>query len=149
MFINKTKIIATIGPTSYDEKILEGLIDEGVNVCRLNFSHGTHEEYKKVIQTVRRINKKKRVATAILGDLQGPKLRIGDVENGKIELNTGNEVKLVATVMIGTSEKIYINYSNLTNDIKPGDRILVDDGKIVLKAIKVENNEVIAKIIQG
>ena len=149
MLINKTKIVATIGPASSDEKILEGLIEAGVNVCRLNFSHGTHEEYKKVIKTVRSINKKKNLNTAILGDLQGPKLRIGDVENGEIELYTGNEITLVTTEIVGTQKHIYVNYPKLSNDIEPGNMILIDDGKIILKAIEIKKKAIKAKIIQG
>ncbi len=149
MLINKTKIVATIGPASYNTNILEGLIDAGVNVCRLNFSHGTHDEYKKVINKVRRINKKRRLATAILGDLQGPKLRIGDVENGAVELKAGKEITLVTTKVIGTNKKIGVNYPKLSEDIEPGNMILIDDGKIVLKAIKKNKKEVKAKIIQG
>ena len=149
MLINKTKIIATIGPASSDEKILEGLIEAGVNVCRLNFSHGTHEEYKKVIKAVRSINKKKNLNTAILGDLQGPKLRIGDVENGEIELYTGNEITLVTTEIVGTQKHIYVNYPKLSNDIEPGNMILIDDGKIILKAIEIKKKAIKAKIIQG
>jgi len=149
MHFNKTKIVATIGPASYDEKILEALIDEGVNVCRLNFSHGTYEEYSAVIRTIRRINKKKNIPTAILGDIQGPKLRIGNVENGAISLNAGNKISLVTSELTGTANKVSINYANLTNDIKPGSKILIDDGKIVLEAVEIKQDEVIAKIIQG
>lgn len=149
MLINKTKIVATIGPASSDEKILEGIIEAGVNVCRLNFSHGTHEEYKKVIKAVRNINKKKNLATAILGDLQGPKLRIGDVENGEIELNSGNEITLVATEIVSTQKQLYVNYPQLLNDVKPGSIILIDDGKIALKALAINKKEIKAKIIQG
>ena len=99
--MNKTKIVATIGPATYDEAILAQIIEEGVNVCRINFSHGSHDEYLKVINDVRKLNDEKGYHTALLADLQGPKLRLGDVENGEVEINTGDKITLTCEETIG------------------------------------------------
>ena len=148
--MKKTKIVATIGPASYNEQVLHDMIMEGVDVCRLNFSHGTHEEYRKVIENVRKINKSYNRHTAILADLQGPKLRIGEVENGKIELETGKEIVLTNVKTPGTIKKLYISYPQLPSDTVPGAQILIDDGKIVLEVIDSDGKkEVRTKIIQG
>lgn len=148
--MNKTKIVATIGPATYDEEILAAIISEGVNVCRLNFSHGSHDEYFKVISFIRQLNLDKGYHTAILADLQGPKLRLGDVENDEVEIETGNNITLTSEEVVGNAKRAFVSYPQLANDVTPGARILIDDGKIILKAIKTDgNSEVEAEIIQG
>ncbi|MBL4657958.1 MAG: pyruvate kinase [Flavobacteriales bacterium] len=148
--MNKTKIVATIGPATYDEQVLSTIIDEGVNVCRLNFSHGSHEEYVRVIEFVRKLNEEKGNHTAILADLQGPKLRLGDVENGEVEIVSGDKITLTSEEMVGNAKRAFVSYPTLANDIAPGARILIDDGKVVLKVLSTDGkSEVEAEIVQG
>jgi len=148
--MNKTKIVATIGPATYDESILSEIIQAGVNVCRINFSHGSHDEYLKVINNVRALNDKKGYHTAMLADLQGPKLRLGDVENGAVEIYAGGNIVLTCEKMAGNQERAFVSYPNLAKDVKEGARILIDDGKIVLTAVKSDGKtDVVAKIVQG
>ena len=147
---NKTKIIATIGPASCSKQKLNALITAGVNVCRINFSHGSHDDYAKIIKIIREINENLNLHTAILTDLQGPKLRIGQVKDNKIKLVKGNHITLTTKKCVGTAEKIYITYMQFPEDIIVGAKILVDDGKIILKALKTnKKDEVKAEIIQG
>lgn len=147
---NKTKIIATIGPASSSKEIIKQLMEEGVNVFRINFSHGTHEEYRKIIHTINELNEELNLHTAILADLQGPKMRIGEVENNKVILKTGSEIIITTEKCLGTAERIYLNYAQFPNDVKPGERVLIDDGKIGLEVISIlSKTEVKAKIIEG
>lgn len=139
--IKKTKIVATVGPAcSTYEKLLE-LVVAGVNVFRLNFSHGAYEDKAKIIEFIREINRTQPFNIAILGDLQGPKLRVGDLENGKIDLHDGKQFIFTTEKMVGTSEKIYVSYPNLAKDVKVGERIFLDDGKMELKAEEILNDK--------
>lgn len=137
----RTKIVATVGPACDTYEGLLSLVKAGANVFRLNFSHGTHEDKKKVIQNIRQIIKKEPYNIAILGDLQGPKLRVGELENGQIELIEGNEFIFTTEKMVGTKDKIYVSYPNLTTDLKPKHRIFLDDGKMELEVVKVLNEK--------
>ena len=146
----RTKIVATVGPAcdTYDK--LLSLVKAGVNVFRLNFSHGSHEDKLAVIQHVRRIIKEEPYNIAILGDLQGPKLRVGDLENGKLILTEGDEFIFTIEKMVGTNKKIYVSYPNLTTDVKIGERIFLDDGKMELSVVKVLNDkEVLMRVTLG
>ena len=128
---HRTKIVATVGPAcdTY-EKLLE-LVRVGVNVFRLNFSHGTHENKLQIIESINRINQTEPYTVSILADLQGPKLRVGDIENGLLEINQGDVLTFQSREkVVGTKEKIYVSYPNLHNDVKVGDKILIDDGKL-------------------
>ena len=135
----KTKIVATVGPACDTYEGLLELVKAGVNVFRLNFSHGTHEDKKMVIERIRQIIKTEPYNIAILGDLQGPKLRVGDLENGKIELKEGDEFIFTLEKMVGNKSKIYVSYPNLTTDVKPGERIFLDDGKMELEVLEILN----------
>jgi len=129
-----TKIVATIGPACSSREVLREMFLEGVDVCRLNFSHGTHEEHKRVIQIIRSLNQELGTHVAILGDLQGPKLRIGEVENNGAMLEEGKELTFVTShEFIGNSEQVYMSYKEFPADVKAGDIVLIDDGKIRLK----------------
>ena len=139
--IKRTKIVATVGPacSTYD-KLLE-LVKAGVNCFRLNFSHGAYEDKAIIIDFIREINKTEPYNIAILGDLQGPKLRVGELENGKIELKEGKEFIFTTEKMVGTSEKIYVSYPNLAKDVKVGERIFLDDGKMEVKVKEILNDK--------
>jgi len=135
---HRTKIVATVGPScdTY-EKLLE-LVRAGVNVFRLNFSHGTHEDKAKIIEYIREMNLKEPYNIAILADLQGPKLRVGEIENGFLEIATGDILTFTSKEkVVGTKEKIYVSYPNLHEDVKVGDKILVDDGKLEVVVIEI------------
>jgi pyruvate kinase len=137
---HRTKIVATVGPAcdSY-EKLLE-LVKAGVNVFRLNFSHGSHEDKQNIIDHIRNINKTEPYNIAILGDLQGPKLRVGEIENNALEVKTGDILTFTNTKCIGNLEKIYVSYPNLAGDVVVGNVIMIDDGKIETKVASVETN---------
>lgn len=146
----RTKIVATVGPAcdTYDK--LLSLVKAGVNVFRLNFSHGSHEDKIDVIGKIREIIKNEPFNIAILGDLQGPKIRVGDLEDGKIFLTDGAEIIFTTEKMIGTKEKLYVSYPNLTTDVQKDERIFLDDGKMELKVVKVLNDkEVMLSVTLG
>lgn len=142
----RTKIVATVGPAcdSY-EQLLE-LVKAGVNVFRLNFSHGSHEDKARIIEYVRQINKTEPYNIAILGDLQGPKLRVGEIENGELPIREGDILTFTNEKVVGNHEKIYVSYPNLHADVQVGEKILIDDGKLEVvvreitpkKEVKVE-----------
>ncbi len=146
----RTKIVATVGPACNTYDGLLSLVKAGVNVFRLNFSHGTHEDKLEVIENIRKITKHEPFNIAILGDLQGPKLRVGDLENGKLTLTAGDQFIFTTEKMIGNKEKIYVSYPNLATDVQPGERIFLDDGKMELAVIKVLNHkEVLMSVTLG
>ncbi len=147
---HKTKIVATVGPAceTYDQ--LKALVIAGVNVFRLNFSHGSHEDKKKIIDNIRGINKELNCSVAILGDLQGPKLRVGEIENNRLEVNEGDILTFTNTKCVGTLEKIYVSYPNLAGDVVVGNTIMIDDGKIEVIVHSVESNgDVKVKVTLG
>ncbi len=146
----RTKIVATVGPACDTYEKLLSLVKAGVNVFRLNFSHGAYEDKLTVINHVRRIIKEEPYNIAILGDLQGPKLRVGELENGKLILKEGDEFIFTIDKMVGTNEKIYVSYPNLASDVKVGERIFLDDGKMELSVVKVLNEkEVLMRVTLG
>ncbi|HEX3009629.1 MAG TPA: pyruvate kinase [Bacteroidales bacterium] len=147
---SQTKVIATIGPVSSSKEILGKLIKEGVNVCRLNFSHGKHEDHLNVIKNILELNEELNTNVAILADLQGPKIRIGEVENNRIELVEGSEVNFVTEPCMGTKDQLYISYQDFPNDVKVGDSILLDDGKLKMEVLSTNRkNKVTAKVVFG
>ena len=148
IFYNKTKIIATIGPSSSDINILKEMIIAGVDVVRLNFSHGEKEFHKQIIKNARIISEELQVPICILQDLQGPKIRVGEILNNSIELKDNEELKIVSKNVIGDSRVISIDNDSLY-DIKSNEIILIDDGKIELRVISSSKNEVLTKIIRG
>jgi pyruvate kinase len=148
---NKTKIVATVGPASNTYERLGMLIREGVDVFRLNFSHGAHEEHLSVINTVRRLNKDMRTNVGLLQDLQGPKIRLGEVEGGGVEIKRGDKIKLICGEKeISTATRLSTIYLGLARDVKPGDQILIDDGKIELKVLATDRDtEVDVEVVYG
>ncbi len=148
--MKKTKIIATIGPASNNKKILKQMFLEGVNVCRLNFSHGNYNEHSKTIQNIRELNKETGLNIAILADLQGPKIRTGEIRNNKIELIQESIIEINTKEQIGNELSFSINYTQLPNDVKKGEKILLDDGKLSLEVISTDKrNKITAKVING
>lgn len=137
---HRTKIVATVGPAcdTYD-KLLE-LVKAGVNVFRLNFSHGSHEDKLNIIEHIRNINKTEPYNIAILGDLQGPKLRVGEIENNALEVKAGDILTFTNEKCIGNLEKIYVSYPNLAGDVILGNVIMIDDGKIEVRVSSIEPN---------
>ena len=144
---HRTKIVATVGPAcdTYD-KLLD-LVRAGVNVFRLNFSHGTHEDKGKIIEYIRQINKKEPYNIAILGDLQGPKLRVGEIENNEIEIVEGDILTFTNEKVIGNKEKIYVSYPNFHSDVKIGNIILIDDGKLEVRVLSIEKNNDVKVVV--
>ena len=148
--MKKTKIIATIGPASSNKKILKQMFLEGVNVCRLNFSHGNYNDHSKTIQNIRELNKETGLNVAILADLQGPKIRTGEIINNKIELIQESIIEINTKEQIGDEKSFSINYTQLPNDVKKGEKILLDDGKLSLEVISTDKrNKITAKVING
>ncbi len=128
----KTKILATVGPASNNYSTLLELVKAGVDAFRLNFSHGKHEDHLKVFENIKYINKKYKTTISVLADLQGPKLRVGEIENGKISLKKGDILTFVNEECIGNAEKIYMSYKQFAKDVKVGEKVLIDDGNIQL-----------------
>ena len=146
---NRTKIIATVGPACNKKEQLLDLIKEGVDVFRLNFSHGSHEEHLKVINFVRELNEEYGLSIALLQDLQGPKIRTREVENNGVMLTTGEQLILTTDKIIGTTDRVGHTYMEMPQDVRVGDMILLDDGKIELKVKKIEGTEVFTEVIYG
>ena len=147
--MKRTKIVATLGPASSDKNVLKQMIQEGLNVCRLNFSHGSHEDHAAAIETIRELNDEMGMNTAILADLQGPKIRTGVMKDNGIELVNGKTVTIVTEDIEGTAEKFSINYEQLPRDSSPGEFILLDDGKLKLEVVSTTDSAMVAKIIHG
>lgn len=145
-----TKIIATIGPACNTKETLRKMIMEGLDVCRLNFSHGTHEDHEKVIHIIKELNDELGANIAILVDLQGPKLRIGEVENNQLVLKEGDIIRFVTEKCIGTTERITMSYERFPMDVIPGEIVLVDDGKIKLEVTETNRKDSVSlKVING
>ncbi len=147
---SKTKIIATIGPATASEDRLRELIIEGIDVCRLNFSHGSHEQHELVIESVRKLNNELHTHIALMGDLQGPKIRLGMMQEEGIVIDDNDEIVFTTKDCKGTREKVFISYENFPKDIKKGDTILLDDGKLKFEVISSDKKtDVSARAIHG
>jgi pyruvate kinase len=148
--MRRTKIIATVGPASRSPEKLEQLVEAGVDVFRLNFSHGTHEEHLQVVRAVREIAARVRKPVALLQDLSGPKIRTGKVRGEVIELVRGARIAITTDPSVeGTSEVISTTYAALTRDVRPGDQILLDDGNLELKVVGVSGERVDCQVVDG
>jgi pyruvate kinase len=147
---NRTKIIATIGPATSSYENLKAIVLEGVDVCRLNFSHGSYEDHQIVIDNIKALNEELGTHVCMLLDLQGPKLRVGEMENGKIQLIEGSHIEVTTEKCIGTAERIYVNFTNLPKDVNKGERILLDDGKLELRVVETNRKNLIkAEVVVG
>src|SRR5476651_2532265 len=147
---NRTKIVATLGPASVKKDVLLSLIKAGVNVCRLNFSHGKAEDHQVAIDTIREINEQYKLNIGILADLQGPKIRIGLVKDGGIHLVNGKHIKITTNECIGDDSQIYITYDTFPQDVHAGEIILLDDGKLQMKVVTTNRKDtVVCEIMHG
>jgi len=140
--LRSTKIVATLGPSSSDAAVLERMFLAGVDVVRLNFSHGTAADHIKRAELVRETCRKVNRAVGIMADLQGPKIRVGKFKDGKIVLKTGDPFVLDANVTIGDQQRVGLDYKELPRDVKAGDVLLLDDGKLVLDVVNVQGSEI-------
>jgi pyruvate kinase len=144
----RTKIVATLGPATSDYEMIKQIILAGVNVCRLNFSHGKHDILNQQIEDIRRIDEELGTHTAILGDLQGPKIRIGEVENNGVFLENGAHIYITSTPFVGTAEKVSITYPEFARDVKPGELVMMDDGKLVLEVVSTNLKDEVKLVIK-
>ncbi|SDH07828.1 pyruvate kinase [Dyadobacter soli] len=150
MSSKKTRIVATVGPASESKETLYALAKAGVNVFRLNFSHGTHADHLQRLTNIREINEEHGLNLAILQDLQGPKIRIGLVaEKDGVLIESGKKLILSNTEVLGTAEKVSTPYDGMYNDVKIGDRVLMDDGKLEVLVTGIDGSDVITEVIYG
>lgn len=145
----KTKIVATIGPASGNSKTLSALIDAGLNVARINFSHGTHESNGAYIRVLQKVSRAKKVSIAILQDLSGPKIRIGDFAAGMITLKTGQTFTLTTEKIAGDEKRVSVSYAGLPREVRAGLSILLDDGKLRLEILSTTKTEIVSKVLNG
>ena len=148
--IKKTKIVATLGPASSSEEVIEKMMLAGVNVFRINFSHADHDDVAERIRIIRSLSEKHKTYTAILADLQGPKLRVGVIEEGAV-VEAGDTVEFITTApFVGNAQKAYMTYQQFPKDVTAGERILLDDGKLIFEVTATDKKEkVTAKVLQG
>ena len=148
--MKRTKIVATIGPSSASKDILKDMISSGLNVCRINFSHGSYSDHARVIQSVRELNEELNTNVAILADLQGPKIRTGEMQEGGLKLELGASISIQTMNVVGSKDSFSINYEKLPKDVKQGEVILLDDGKLMLEVESTDGkSKIICKVIQG
>ena len=149
-YYNRTKIVATMGPASAKKEVLLAMIRAGLNVCRLNFSHGKPEDHKKFVDLIREINAEYKTNVGILADLQGPKIRIGLVKDGGIHLINGTRINITTKECIGDDNQIYITYETFPQDVQANEIILLDDGKLQLKVIETNRvDAVVCEVVHG
>ncbi|TNJ47185.1 pyruvate kinase [Tamlana fucoidanivorans] len=146
----KTKIVATLGPATSSKEVLKGMLEAGANVFRINFSHADYNDVAERVKMIRELNEEYGFTAAILADLQGPKLRVG-VMKEEVIVNPGDEIIFATGERFeGTKDRVYMTYKNFPQDAKPGERILLDDGKLIFEVVSSDNKtEVTAKVIQG
>ena len=146
--VNKAKMIATFGPAISTRKILLEIVTAGVDVIRFNFSHGSYEEHKKGFDLVKSINKEYGLNIAILADMQGPKIRLGEVE-GSLVLEPNSTVQITDIPAVSTKDRLYISYRGLFKEVKPLDRILINDGRVELSVLNSDKNGIKARVVHG
>ncbi|MEK9137386.1 MAG: pyruvate kinase, partial [Bacteroidota bacterium] len=146
---SKAKIVCTLGPSTSTVEMLVNLIHAGMDIVRLNFSHGSYEDHLTTLQNVREAVKRTGIELTVLQDLQGPKIRIGDLSTPFIELRAGDRFTVTTDPIIGGRQKVSTTYINLTKDVQPGDKILLDDGKLRLRVLEVKRNDVVCEVVIG
>ncbi|OGO37971.1 MAG: pyruvate kinase [Chloroflexi bacterium RBG_16_57_11] len=145
----RARIVATIGPASQDEAVLQGLIEAGMDVARLNFSHGSYENHTLVYNRIRHISSRLGRPVTILQDLQGPKIRTGEIENGQVEINAGQRLTLTTLKVVGNAELVSVDFPGLPKSVQPGGRILLDDGALELTVVEVSGDRVETRVVIG
>ena len=146
----KTKIICTLGPASRNEKTLEEMLLQGMNIARLNFSHGTHEYHKESIEMFRKVRDKLKLPAAVMLDTKGPEIRIGLFKDGKkVTLKNGQQFTLTTNDIEGTDKIVSVSYKALPSELKAGDKILIDDGKILLEAVSFTDTDIVCNVVDG
>ncbi|MBR2264997.1 MAG: FAD-dependent oxidoreductase, partial [Firmicutes bacterium] len=147
--MRKTKIICTIGPASESEEMLRRMCKAGMNVARLNFSHGSHEEHKAKIESIKKVRKELGLPIAIMLDTKGPEYRIGTFENHKVELKEGDTFTFACEECEGDEYHVSVSYKNMYQDLKPGDEILVNNGLVVCRVEHIEGVNVVCTVVSG
>ena len=145
----RAKIVCTLGPATSSEEAITALLDAGMNVARMNFSHGDHADHEIVYHRLRDAAKASGNALAIMADLQGPKIRLGRFDNGPHDWNTGDTVTITVQDIIGTRDRVSTTYKGLAGDAKPGDRLLIDDGKVALVITHIDGDDVHCSVTEG
>ena len=144
-----TKIVATIGPSSRDEPVIQRLLEAGVNVARLNFSHGTQDDHALMYKRLREASEKLGQPVTILMDMQGPKIRTGNIKNGQVELQSGQQLTLTTEPILGDEKTVPVDFPQLIQSVKPGNRILLDDGNLELAVTSVSSDRVETRVVLG
>lgn len=145
----RTKIVCTLGPSSNSEQKIDQLVRNGMDIARINFSHGTYEQHKKVIANIRTVADRYNVSLPILADLQGPKIRVGEIKDGACEITMGDYITLTTNDIEGTPQKIPVDYDGLIADAMEGNKILIDDGLLELKVVKKNSDSLTAQVMVG
>lgn len=147
--IKKTKIVCTLGPASSNEETMRAMLLSGMNVARLNFSHGTHEGHRETINKFRRVRDELGVSAAVLLDTKGPEIRLGDFVNGHEIINKGDRFTLTSEQIEGNSESVSITYKDLPSQVESGTRVLIDDGRVELKVVSTTNTKIVCEVVTG
>ncbi|MBQ9080211.1 MAG: pyruvate kinase [Clostridia bacterium] len=147
--MKKTKIICTIGPACVDESVLEGMIKAGMNVARFNFSHGTHEEHRKMMDTVKRVRDRLGLPVAIMLDTKGPEYRIRTFKDGKIMLREGDKFTFTTEQIIGDETRVAVSYENLPRELSKGDSILLNNGLTAFRVLSTTDTEILTEVVIG
>lgn len=145
---NRTKIVATMGPATSSKETLRQMIVAGLDICRINFSHGSYDVVTQTLNHIRELNKELDTHVGVLADLQGPKLRIGEVENNGVQLDEGKTVIITTEKCIGTADRVYITYPQFPQDVAVGDNVLVDDGKIMLEVVETDRSKEVKAVVK-
>jgi pyruvate kinase len=145
----RAKIVCTLGPATASPERIRGLVDAGMDVARLNFSHGTHEDHESVYHRVREAAEAAGRAVAVLADLQGPKIRLGRFAEGPVEWRTGDTVVITGDDVVGTADRVSCTYRKLPQEVKVGDRLLIDDGKVAVEVTAVQGNDIRSLVVEG
>ena len=147
--MRKTKVICTIGPACEDANVLSGMCYAGMNVARLNFSHGSHEEHQKKIDLIKATREKLDMPIAIMLDTKGPEYRIGTFENGRIKLDDGDSFIFTTDDVVGNEKRVSVNYDKLMENLNVGDIILVNNGLVIFEVEKIEGSNAYCKVLAG
>ncbi|MFV2086843.1 MULTISPECIES: pyruvate kinase [Micromonosporaceae] len=145
----RAKIVCTLGPATASPERIRGLVEAGMDVARLNFSHGSHDDHQQVYQLVREAAQASGRAVAVLADLQGPKIRLGRFADGPHEWRTGDSVVITSDDILGSRERVSCTYRKLPQEVRPGDRLLIDDGKVAVEVSAVDGNDIRVLVVEG